>query len=1075
MAMIRSKKHSRYHISEAALVSIKLTLLFMSTIFVSLCSQAEGLWKQVENVTIEKTNRSYLRGVGYYTDNSFNASNDIELSDTLRLVVLDSSHAVLNANGSTDAGEAYFDVMSIEDSIRIAFQPKRGRFDYNVALYEYIEMEADSDEDGWLDEEDICPDDASNSCIEIQGVVYGAGASINSASVNVGNSREVLSTDLSGEFTALVGNFELSNDSLDDFFPVRVDADGFSSGYAKVVYQPGKTEYAVTITLQQISDVISEDDDLNAGVEILDSGVPVGGITIPDAALPVGVTEVSGTITYLDPESNDILSTPGGDLLALPADSDPNEDDPVSLETFGMMEFNLKDQDGNEIHELSDMAEICMNAPSNLSFGETVPLWYYDESVGLWIEEGMGEVVERNNKLQICGEVNHFSWWNYDRPITSHSCMYYDVQNISTNDAVDNLEWQVEGVTYSGSSPARACESSNKDSAFDSITVKISTNNDAPEKIRMFTLLGGSKFYLSSVDNETYTLTQEVSGASVFQTPTENGSCISGNETGNCLPLDHEHDADGIIHLDTNINLPPVITDIFVSDSTLFPGMSAQLETLIVDPEGTEVSVSWDYYCNYYGNESYSATLTEEYSEEESVFSATFTSPSQLNSPLENCRITITAEDADGVTSEASRWITIASSLVFEVSGTVFDTYGAPLANQEMTYRNWYCGEFEESLTVSTDDNGAYLFNVDLNSCFEANEYGYIGAGILELEYERNGQTWSSQTDLYGITDFYNPFNVCVIDDIGITVCQGLDIRLPTLWTNIFGTYFPENEITNVPEYANQYIEVGVYEYSYNVSTRHTLFLNDIDLLGSEVEYGPIEVPFTGPNGGSWLYIWDGTNWVDSHFRTNSIDGTRVDINDNLTIPLQVTVYQPDDENISFDNLTLEIGQQATNYEQEVGALDANNQYFSDVFMGQGDIELRSNDQYLAYKYLGVNNASEDKVVIDFYSPDECKFEGTLFDLFGDAVPNTELEMFSVTGYSGTTITTETDDTGSFSFQTSADRVGLIAINNEFLEYWYEGINVDNCRPENEQPRVIRWDIQQPAPVSRSVNSEIFE
>ena len=457
------------------------------------------------------------------------------------------------------------------------------------------------------------------------------------------------------------------------------------------------------------------------------------------------------------------------------------------------------------------------------------------------------------------------------------------------------------------------------------------------------------------------------------------------------------------------------------------------------------------------------------------VFSALFTSPPQLSSPIQNCRITVTAEDADGVTSEASRWITIASSLVFEVSGTLFGTDGEPLANQEMTYRNWNCEALEASNTVSTDNNGAYLFEVDLNSCFEDNDYGYIDSGHLEFEYERNGHTWYSSSYLYGITDFYSPFNTCAINDNGVTVCEDFDIRLPTFWTNIFGTYIPENEIASLPEYANQYIDVFVTENTNVASTSHRRSINDVEILGSEFDYGPIEVPFVGDSWGNWLYIWDGTNWVDMAFNMLSLDGTRVDIAPNVAIPLQVTVNQPNDDNINFDNLTLAISLQAANYERQIVTLDANNQYFSELALGYGDLELKNSDQYLSYKSLRLQNLLEDEVIIDFFSTEECKIEGTFFDLSGNAMPNTDLVFTSVTGYFGNAISTATDELGRFSIQTSADQVWLNSVGGEFLVYSDDGIQIDNCRPTNGEPRVIRWDIQQPNIINNSVTSEIFE
>ena len=253
----------------------------------------------------------------------------------------------------------------------------------------------DIDGDGICGDEDPCPDDPENTCdvedicpadnpqcVTIGGLVFGNGASLANALITIGTNTVTTNTDLAGEFSANAGGGELSNDGVDDFFPIDIQADGFASGYTKVALREGVFDYDVEVHLQQVSDTITGDDDLNEGVQIDSGGEPVGALTIPTAALPAGVTEVTGEITYLDPATDDILSIPGGDLLAVPVGSDPNEDTPVTLESFGMMEFDLVDQNGQPISELAGEAEVCMRAPDGLSLGDVVPLWYFDEDTG---------------------------------------------------------------------------------------------------------------------------------------------------------------------------------------------------------------------------------------------------------------------------------------------------------------------------------------------------------------------------------------------------------------------------------------------------------------------------------------------------------------------------------------------------------------------------------------------------------------------------------------------------------------------------------------------------------------------
>ncbi|MDU0356043.1 hypothetical protein RS130_21035 [Paraglaciecola aquimarina] len=270
-----------------------------------------GSWQKVEEVTITQGQRFYIRGTGYYTDNTMAVASTEDLSGMLRLVVTASTMDVMNATGTDSNGYPYFDLASVEDTTRVWFARKRGAFKYTLEVQQYIEeTDPDTDDDGIPDSDDICPTDPNNECITIVGLVYGNGAAVDLAAVKVGTNTVNTNTDLSGEFTANVGNGELSSDGIDKFFPVEVVAEGFATGNPKVIWQTGKTEYQVTIDLQQVSKVITEEDDVTQGVDIDKDGAPVGSLTIPTVALPAGVSSITGEITYLDPETDDILSAP---------------------------------------------------------------------------------------------------------------------------------------------------------------------------------------------------------------------------------------------------------------------------------------------------------------------------------------------------------------------------------------------------------------------------------------------------------------------------------------------------------------------------------------------------------------------------------------------------------------------------------------------------------------------------------------------------------------------------------------------------------------------------------------------
>ncbi len=121
-----------------------------------------------------------------------------------------------------------------------------------------------------------------------------------------------------------------------------------------------------------------------------------------------GTVEVNSV--WLDPTADNINSIMPGDLTGLRTD-----DNYVALATYGMMAVELRDQAGNELN-LADgkMAELTFPVPAELmsSAPSTIPLWYFDESEGIWKEEG--EAVLQGDTY--VGSVSHFSFWNCDVP-----------------------------------------------------------------------------------------------------------------------------------------------------------------------------------------------------------------------------------------------------------------------------------------------------------------------------------------------------------------------------------------------------------------------------------------------------------------------------------------------------------------------------------------------------------------------------------------------------------------------------------------------------------------------------------
>jgi hypothetical protein len=83
----------------------------------------------------------------------------------------------------------------------------------------------------------------------------------------------------------------------------------------------------------------------------------------------------------------------------------------VQLATYGMMEVLLTAPSGAAL-QLANGKKATISSPiaAGQNAPATIPMWYLEESTGLWKEEGVA--TKQGNKY--IAEVAHFTWWNCD-------------------------------------------------------------------------------------------------------------------------------------------------------------------------------------------------------------------------------------------------------------------------------------------------------------------------------------------------------------------------------------------------------------------------------------------------------------------------------------------------------------------------------------------------------------------------------------------------------------------------------------------------------------------------------------
>lgn len=110
---------------------------------------------------------------------------------------------------------------------------------------------------------------------------------------------------------------------------------------------------------------------------------------------------------YVDPTSGqDMQGVPG--LGATNAGGDTGV-----LRSFGMGHIELEDAQGNPLQlAAGSPAQLTMPVPADLLGGaqSTIPLWYFDQALGIWVEQGSATLQGET----YVGDVPHFSLWNCD-------------------------------------------------------------------------------------------------------------------------------------------------------------------------------------------------------------------------------------------------------------------------------------------------------------------------------------------------------------------------------------------------------------------------------------------------------------------------------------------------------------------------------------------------------------------------------------------------------------------------------------------------------------------------------------
>lgn len=160
--------------------------------------------------------------------------------------------------------------------------------------------------------------------------------------------------------------------------------------------------------------------------------------------------QVDVYITPLDLSNPKQLSAFPGGFQGISASK---QGERVMIESFALADFKVM-KNGKELNvnpAKADMLELVLALPDDtpLITGQNVPLWYFDEEQGLWIENGSGEVIEDGGKKYYRANIPHLSWWNCDAPLEDKNCIRGMVED-GNGYAVEGALVRAVGLSYNG-------------------------------------------------------------------------------------------------------------------------------------------------------------------------------------------------------------------------------------------------------------------------------------------------------------------------------------------------------------------------------------------------------------------------------------------------------------------------------------------------------------------------------------------------------------------------------------------------------------------------------------------------
>jgi hypothetical protein len=241
--------------------------------------------------------------------------------------------------------------------------------------------------------------------------------------------------------TAADGSFSQSGLGSTDRQVVRFVRDGYADTFATTAVTSGAT---ASVTGRMVPIAARTTFDNSAGTTLTDSN-SAASVIIPPAAVVDAATGAApqGAITLqiaaINPATNP-ANMPGNYTASTGS----------TIESFGALSVQLRDAAGKRLNLAAGKSATIRIPLASRSDQpqQTIPLFYFNETTGLWVEEGTATLAGMVPNQYYEGIVSHFSTWNADKVVDTifvNGCL-----SGAVNQPLAGITVRSIGVDYSG-------------------------------------------------------------------------------------------------------------------------------------------------------------------------------------------------------------------------------------------------------------------------------------------------------------------------------------------------------------------------------------------------------------------------------------------------------------------------------------------------------------------------------------------------------------------------------------------------------------------------------------------------